>query len=43
MLTKKYISKFIGKPIKNHKGKKWVKNNLLLKGTKKRSKGIGYK
>ena len=32
MLTKKYISKFIGKPIKNPKGKKWVKNNKILKG-----------
>ena len=34
MLTKKYISKFISKPVKNPKGKKWVKNNLILKGKK---------
>ena len=34
MITKKYISKFISKPIKNPKGKKWVKNNLILKGKK---------
>ena len=34
MLTKKYISKFINKPVKNPKGKKWVKNNLILKGKK---------
>ena len=34
MLTKKYIGKFISKPIKNPKGKKWVKNNLILKGKK---------
>ena len=34
MLTKKYIGKFINKPIKNPKGKKWVKNNLILKGKK---------
>ena len=32
MLTKKYIGKFISKPIRNPKGKKWVKNNLILKG-----------
>ena len=42
-LTKKYIDKFIKKPIKNHIGKMWVKHNLILKGGKKRSKGIGYK
>ena len=34
MITKKYISKFINKPVKNPKGKKWVKNNLILKGKK---------
>ena len=27
MITKKYINKFINKPVKNPKGKKWVKNN----------------
>jgi len=31
-LTKKYIDKFIKKPIKNKKGKQWVKHNLILKG-----------
>jgi predicted kinase len=35
MITKKYINKFINKPIKNPKGKKWVKNNLKLKVGKK--------
>ena len=34
MITKKYIDKFIKKPIKNHIGKKWVKHQLLLKGKK---------
>ena len=34
MITKKYINNFIKKPIKNPKGKKWVKNNLILKGKK---------
>ena len=34
MLTKKYIVKFINKPVKNPKGKKWVKNNKILKGKK---------
>ena len=34
MIVKKYISKFINKPVKNPKGKKWVKNNLILKGKK---------
>ena len=33
-LTKKYLDKFIKKPVKNPKGKKWVKNNLILKGKK---------
>ena len=42
-LAKKYIDKFIKKPIKNKRGKLWVKNNLILKGMKKRRKGIGYK
>ena len=42
-LTKKYIDKFIKKPIRNVIGKMWVKHNLILKGNKKRSKGIGYK
>ena len=31
MIVKKYISKFIGKPVKNPKGKKWVKKQLILK------------
>ena len=34
MITKKYIDKFIKKPIKNIIGKKWVKHNLILKGKK---------
>jgi len=34
MIVKKYIGKFISKPVKNPKGKKWVKNNLILKGKK---------
>ncbi len=34
MITKKYIDKFVRKPIKNHIGKKWVKHNLLLRGKK---------
>ena len=34
MITKKYINNFIKKPIKNPKGKKWVKNNLKLKAKK---------
>ena len=33
-LVKKYIDKFIKKPIKNVIGKKWVKHNLILKGKK---------
>ena len=33
-LAKKYIDKFVKKPIKNKKGKQWVKNNLILKGKK---------
>ena len=33
-LTKKYIDKFIKKPIKNVIGKKWVQHNLILKGKK---------
>ena len=33
-LAKKYIDKFIKKPIKNKRGKSWVKNNLILKGKK---------
>ena len=33
MIVKKYISKFIKKPVKNPKGKKWVKKQLLLKKT----------
>jgi len=33
-LAKKYIDKFVKKPIKNKRGKLWVKNNLILKGKK---------
>ena len=33
-LTKKYIDKFIKKPIRNVIGKMWVKHNLILKGKK---------
>lgn len=33
-LVKKYIDKFIKKPIKNHIGKAWVKHQLILKGKK---------
>jgi predicted kinase len=33
-LTKKYIDKFIKKPIRNVIGKKWVKHNLALRGKK---------
>ena len=33
-LTKKYIDKFIKRPIRNVVGKKWVKHNLLLRGKK---------
>ena len=33
-IVKKYIDKFVKKPIKNHIGKKWVKHNLLLRGKK---------
>jgi predicted kinase len=33
-LVKKYIDKFIKKPIRNVVGKKWVKHNLLLRGKK---------
>jgi len=35
MITKKYIDKFIKRPIKNPKGKQWVKNSLKLKAGKK--------
>ena len=33
-LVKKYIDKFIKKPIRNVVGKKWVQHNLILKGKK---------
>ena len=33
-LVKKYIGKFIKKPIRNVVGKKWVKHNLTLRGKK---------
>ena len=34
MITKKYINKFVNKPIKNHIGKAWVKHQKTLKGKK---------
>ena len=34
MITKKYINKFISKPIKNIIGKQWVKHQMILKGKK---------
>ena len=34
MITKKYINKFITRPIKNYIGKQWVKHQLILKGKK---------
>ena len=34
MITKKYINKFVSKPIKNHIGKAWVKHQKVLKGKK---------
>ena len=46
-LTKKYIDKFIKKPIRNVIGKKWIKHNLILRAggqiDKERRKGVGYK
>ena len=33
-LTKKYITKFVSKPVKNPIGKKWIKHNLILRGKK---------
>ena len=33
-LVKKYIDKFIKKPLKNHIGKAWIKHQLILKGKK---------
>jgi len=38
MLAKKYITKFISKPIKNRIGKMWVKHNLILKSPQKKKK-----
>ena len=34
MITKKYIDKFVKKPLKNPKGKAWVKHQKILKGKK---------
>ena len=34
MIVKKYINKFIKGPIKNFKGKKWIKHQLILRGKK---------
>ena len=37
-LTKKYIDKFIKKPIRNVIGKMWVKHNLILRSPQKKKK-----
>ena len=37
-LTKKYINKFIKKPIRNVIGKMWVKHNLILRSPQKKKK-----
>ena len=34
MITRKYIDRFVKRPVKNHIGKKWIKHNLLLRGKK---------
>ena len=34
MLMKKGINKFIKKPVKNYRGKKWIEKQLILKGIK---------
>ena len=34
MITRKYIDRFVKRPVKNHIGKKWIKHNLILKGKK---------
>ena len=34
MITKKYISSFVKKPVRNPKGKHWIKNSKKLKGIK---------
>ena len=41
MLIKKGIGKFIKKPVRNPIGKKWIKNQLVLKkqGLKKQKMG----
>ena len=31
MLVKQGVGKFISKPVKNPKGKQWIKNQLVLK------------
>ena len=53
-IVKKYIDKFVKTPIKNFRGKQWIRHNLMLRSPQKkkkvkdpvsntRSKGIGYK
>jgi len=37
-LTKKYINKFIKRPIRNVIGKKWVQHNLILRSPQKKKK-----
>ena len=37
-LTKKYIDKFIKRPIRNVIGKKWVQHNLILRSPQKKKK-----
>ena len=34
MITKKYIDRFIKKPIRNAKGRNWVKHQMILRGKK---------
>ena len=34
MITKKYIDRFIKQPIRNAKGRKWVKHQMILRGKK---------
>ena len=37
-MRKKYINKFIKKPIRNVIGKMWVKHNLILRSPQKKKK-----
>ena len=34
MITKKYVSSFINRPVQNFVGHKWIKHNLIIKGKK---------